>query len=170
MLKEIIRINLSSDIYLAGLLHDVGILALDQIKADFYPHLLDPESSLKKDLSTSENALIGVDHGQAGCWYAESLGLPQFYLDVILHHHFPEKATSNSLSVALVHLADLFAMSRDCGVGNDGYEPEITNSFGWVILQDQHRPFLDVHLPDFIETFNKELSKTWSGITDGLDF
>ncbi len=170
MLKEVLRVNLSSDIYLAGLLHDVGILSLDQIEANFYPHLVDSKSDLKKNLSEHETTLIGIDHGQAGCWYGESIGLPQYYLDVILHHHFPEKAQSNTLMVALVHLADLFAMARDTGVGGSGYEPEILESFGWIILQDQHRPFLDVHVPDFIETFSQELDNTWSGITNGLDF
>jgi HD-like signal output (HDOD) protein/CRP-like cAMP-binding protein len=117
MLKEVIRVNLSSDIYLAGLLHDLGILALDQIEPNFYPNLVDPGSSLKKNLSDSETDFIGVDHGQAGCWYGESIGLPQSYLDVIAHHHFPEKAGSNAVLVALVHLADLFAMLKDFGVG-----------------------------------------------------
>lgn len=170
LLKEVLRINLSSDIYLAGLLHDVGILTLDQIEPNFYPHLLSPDCDFKEKLSDSETALIGIDHGQAGCWYGESVGLPQFYLDVIAHHHFPEKAKSNAQIVALVNLADLFAMARDTGIGGGGYGPEIDKSFAWTILQDQHRPFIDTHVPDFIETFNQELDNTWSGITVGLDF
>jgi HD-like signal output (HDOD) protein/CRP-like cAMP-binding protein len=170
MLKDVIRINISSDIYLAGLLHDIGILALDPLEPDFYPQLIDPDGNLKESLLDSENQFIGIDHAQAGCWFGESIGLPASYLEVISHHHNPERAKNSALMVAIVHLADQFAMSRDYGVGGKGYETEILKSFGWVILQDKHRPFLDVHLPDFINTFNHELDNTWSGLTSGLDF
>ena len=170
ILTDIIRVNLSTDVYLAGLFHDIGILALDSFEPAFYPHLIDPKSALKKSLSEEELIFIGIDHGQAGSWYGESVGLPPAYLDVIKHHHKPDKAKDNSILVAVVHLADLFAMSRNCGVGDQGYEPEILHSSGWAILQDKHRPFLEVYVPDFIGTFNNELDNTWSGITDGLDF
>jgi len=40
LLKDTIRINIPDDVYLAGLFHDFGILALDQQQPLFYPQLL----------------------------------------------------------------------------------------------------------------------------------
>lgn len=169
LLKDILRIDLANDVYLAGLLHDIGILALDPIEPNFYPHLADQDSIVCKDLYTSENTYIGIDHGQAGAWFGESLGLPDPYLDVMRYHHFPEKARDNALLVALVHLANIFATQHQCGVGS-GKSATLNpmESFGWVILQEKHPPFLEVNVADFVLSFNEELTKTWSSITDGL--
>jgi len=171
MLTETIRISTSSDIYLAGLLHDIGVLGLDCIEPDFYPHLLDKDSQVFKNLLDSEMSYIGIDHGQAGAWFGESIALPEVYLDVMKMHHTPENARSNSLTIALVHLADLFAAEHGCGFEyGDGSDIDIIRSFAWVIIQEQHRPFLEVNIPDFIDTFNHELETTWSSITNGLNF
>jgi putative nucleotidyltransferase with HDIG domain len=171
MLTETIRISISSDVYLAGLLHDIGVLGLDCLEPDFYPHLLDKDSEVFQNFLESEMSYIGIDHGQAGAWIGEGIGMPEVYLDVMKMHHSPEKARSNSLTIALVHLADLFAAKHGCGFEySNGEEIDIIRSFSWVIIQEHHRPFLEVNIPDFINTFNSELESTWSSITDGLDF
>lgn len=162
MLKDVIGISITTDVYLAGLLHDVGILALDAIRPDFYPQLLRPDSEYKKDLVKAEKEYIGVDHGQAGVWLGESIGLPNVFIEVMRYHHLPEKAHAHSLLVSLVHLANLFAAERGVSIqGNSNQDLMIQNSFAWVIIQEQHKPFLDVNLVEFINSFNTELDKIW---------
>ncbi|MBU0908433.1 MAG: HDOD domain-containing protein, partial [Proteobacteria bacterium] len=80
LLRDTIRINISEDVYLAGLFHDLGKLALDQQQPLFYPQLLRPDF-IEKDICTSEQEYIGIDHAQAGCWLGEKMGLPKPYLD-----------------------------------------------------------------------------------------
>jgi HD-like signal output (HDOD) protein len=167
LLKEVIRLDMATDVYLAGLLHDLGMLALDQLEPDFYPQLLRPESELGTKLKKNETEYIGTDHGQAGRWLGEYLGLPSVYLDVIRLHHQPENAVGDSiLPIALVHLADLFATERGYCLGgqkikNTGKPLE---SFAWILIREQHRPFLDVNLSDFVFAFNEELDKSWKEI------
>ncbi len=171
MLKDTIRITTSDDVYLAGLLHDLGILALDPIEPNFYPNLLDKDSPIINALSEAEIDHIGIDHGQAGAWFGESIGLPTIYQDVMRFHHSLGQARENTLVIALVHLADIFATLHGCGIGCQP-DPPVSplGSLGWVIIQDEHRPFLEVNITDFVDNFNKELEKTWSSITDGLNF
>jgi len=172
LLRDVIRLSLTNDIYLAGLLHDIGILALDSIDPNFYPHLTDPESELCANLCLAEATYIGIDHSEAGALLGEGIGLPENFLDVMRFHHDPAAARDNQLSTALVHLAELFATLHGYGhcPGMTVPIPPPVESFAWVIIQEHHRPFCEVNVADFIDTFDKELVKTWSSITDGLVF
>lgn len=161
LLRDTIRINISDDVYLAGLLHDLGKLSLDQQQPLFYPQLLRPDF-IDKDICTSEQEYIGIDHAQAGCWLGEKMGLPKPYLDVMLLHHAPEKARENSLLIALIHLADLFAKDKGMIMGRaEGPPPSLSAAFGWIILQEQHHPFIDVNVDNFIRSFKIELDRMW---------
>ncbi len=171
LLAESIRVSSPADIYLAGLTHDLGIIGLDLIEPTVYPHISDPSSEIATNFLKAETTYIGIDHGQAGFWLGESLGLPEVYLNVMRLHHSPDMARSHSLIIALVHLADLFASHHGYGFEfSDVATDKITKSFAWILIQEKHRPFLDVNLPDFIEQFDEELNKTWTNITKNLNF
>lgn len=168
LLKDVIRINISTDMYLAGLLHDFGMLAIDTIKPEFYPQLMRPDSEIKKDLRMAEKEYIGADHGKVGLWLGDVIGLPQAFLDVMRFHHSPERAQSNILSVALVHLANSFAAERGVCMGEEGQRAKVRSSSAWSIIQDQHKPFLDVNVLQFIDSFNEELEKSWNDIIGSI--
>lgn len=172
LLRDVIRLSLTTDIYLAGLLHDIGILALDSIEPQFYPHLMDQSSELCANLCAAETSYIGIDHGQAGAVLAESIGLPETYLDVMRFHHDPTQARSSELSVALVHLANIFAGMHGGGLcpGGENLDHSPLETYAWAIIQEHHRPFCEVNVADFVKTFDDELTATWSSITDGLTF
>ncbi|MBU4260855.1 MAG: HDOD domain-containing protein [Proteobacteria bacterium] len=160
LLRDTIRINISEDVYLAGLFHDLGKLALDRQQPLFYPQLLRPDF-IEKDICTSEQEYIGIDHAQAGYWLGEKMGLPKPYLDVMLMHHTPEKARENVLLTGLIHLADLFAKDKGMIMGKEGPPQSLSTAFGWIIVQEQHRPFIDVNVDNFIRSFKVELERTW---------
>ncbi len=163
LLKETIRLNISEDIYLAGLFHDLGKLAMDQQQPDFYPQLLRPQF-IQQNICDVEKEFMSSDHCQAGAWLGEKLGFPKPYQEVMLLHHKPEKAKNNLLLIALVHLADLFAKERGIGMGEDTPQADIAGSFAWILIQEQHSPFIEVNITDFIQSFNSELDRRWGEI------
>lgn len=164
-LRETIRISLSADVYLCGLFHDLGMLQLNTFSPNFYPHTLQPSPELR-EVVKAEKEFIGVDHGQAGVWLAEGIGLPQPYPDVMKFHHIPEKAHTNPLPVALVSLANQFASLRGICLGQPELgQDEVLRSFAWTLLQENHRPFLEVNVLQFFESFNEELDRSWPTIT-----
>ncbi len=165
LLRDVIRVNIADDVYMAGLLHNLGILVLDRMDPDFYPHLARADSPLWTDLAGAEKDYFGVDHGQAGRWMAEKMGLPQGYQYAMHFHHAPERAMDHGVLVALVHLAVLFAADRGIRVDMPLPRPGmLADSFAWVIIQEQHRTFLDVNVTDFIQSFNAELDNTWNDV------
>ncbi len=97
--------------YTAGLLHDIGKIALDQLVADsapmFYRNLQDHHTGILE----LENRLMGTDHTRVGRTLAERWNLPSRIIDAIAHHHTPEKSDSDAGIVETVALANaLFHM------------------------------------------------------------
>ena len=172
LLKDILRLNISTDVYLAGLIHDIGVLALDQLEPDFYPHLSDSNAPITQSLNDAEIEYLGSDHGQAGYWFGQSLSLPEAFTDVMRFHHNLENCRDNALVTAITQLANLFASQHECGLYShpENLLEATLTSFGWIIIQENHRPFIEVNLTDFVTNFNEELSKTWGSVTGGLDF
>lgn len=79
----------AADAYAAGLLHDVGRLALIVAYPTQYPALLDAADARGLELLALERELLGTDHCEVGQWFTQQLMLPQMFQDVALHHHNP---------------------------------------------------------------------------------
>lgn len=92
--------------YLAGLLHDVGRLALLTVAQQDYLPLFESwreEASLLED----ERALFGMDHAQTGAWLAERWQLHPFFADALRYHHEPpDRILTAHQLVQAVALAD----------------------------------------------------------------
>lgn len=80
----------AADAYSAGLLHDIGRLALVVAYPTQYPALLDAADARGLELLALERDLLGMDHCEAGHWFTQQLLLPQMFQDIALHHHNPE--------------------------------------------------------------------------------
>jgi signal transduction histidine kinase len=73
--------------YLAGLLHDVGRLALlAAAPAEYAAHFLSPDDA---KLCWTEQRTLQITHGEAGAWLIERWQLDSFLSDSVLYHHEP---------------------------------------------------------------------------------
>ncbi len=170
LLKEVLRINVAPDVYLAGLLHRIGTLVLDQLQPAFYPQLLRPGNDFGRHLTDSEIEFVGAEHGQTGSWFGRQWGLPYPYQEVMGYYRIPQKARDHVLLVALVHLAAQFAASRGIRFGDvEESDQPVADSFAWQLVKEQHRAFQEANIPDFVAEFSGELTKAWKDIADGLE-
>jgi len=90
--------------YTAGLIHDIGRLALAVIQPAQYAHFLTNTEEHPCDVLKRERELFGIDHCQAGRWLVEAWKLPGAFADVTAHHHAEPKDGDSSV-VALVRQA-----------------------------------------------------------------
>ena len=93
--------------YTAGLLHDIGIIVLDQFISSVHPFFYRRTQIDGVELCEVESEKLGITHPQAGKQLAENWSLPDNLADVIRHHHYPEKARVDPELTHLVYLADL---------------------------------------------------------------
>ncbi|KIX11943.1 HDOD domain-containing protein [Dethiosulfatarculus sandiegensis] len=97
--------------YTAGLMHDLGKVALDQHAEKTRNFLLRATHDLGHTLMEVEQKIFGQDHATVGYWLAVRWGLPENICEVIEKHHAPHEANLQPELVQLVNLADLL-MSR----------------------------------------------------------
>ncbi len=95
--------------YLAGLLHDIGQLALLAGKGDGYRKLLEACAE-EEALIEQERRIYGITHPEAGALLAEYWRMQPLVSDAIRHHHVPVAQVYNATElVKLVNAANAIA-------------------------------------------------------------
>ncbi|MFZ0878682.1 MAG: HDOD domain-containing protein [Candidatus Acidiferrales bacterium] len=104
-------------VYLAGLLHDLGILVNSVLCPEEFRAALDLAKLKLIPLDQAEELILGFSHAEAGAILAEQWHLPPDLIAVIEFHHKVENAKDAKALVALVHLSDLLCRVRGLGYG-----------------------------------------------------
>lgn len=92
--------------YVAGLMRDIGRLALLVKYPEAYSNLLAVSRENHFDLMSTERELFEVDHCQAGVWMMQDLPFPPELRDVVALHHEPPRDGAFRI-LDLVRVADL---------------------------------------------------------------
>ncbi len=109
--------------FLAGLIHDIGKVVLDQYCHQDYERVLEKADSNYKDVSELENEIIGFDHTTVGRWLLEAWKLPPLLSEGVWLHHQPinkgwKEHESYQLG-AVLNVADTIAHIYRIGSGGD---------------------------------------------------
>jgi putative nucleotidyltransferase with HDIG domain len=78
--------------YTAGMMHDIGRVALAAIQPDSYAALLESMQADAHEVLLRERELFEVDHCEAGSHLVASWGLPAEFLEVACRHHERDEA------------------------------------------------------------------------------
>ncbi len=110
----------SEDIYLSGLLHDIGILVNGVLFADEFGDVLTEAMKRKVPIEDVEQNILGFSHAESGRILAELWRLPVELAEVIEYHSRPQDQKSPNDVTLIVQAADLACQKLGMGYG---YEP-----------------------------------------------
>ena len=112
ILTEKILPNFAEDAFFLGLIHNIGILAMNQCMPEQYQLVLNETKNSSFSNSEAENRFLGFNHMQLGEYLAKSWGLPETFTIPILHHHGIDDIVTDEpnidLMIKLLRLSSLF--------------------------------------------------------------
>lgn len=137
---RIVGYSALEEIFIAGLLHDVGKIVLDQFLHDKFAEILQKAEREKILVREAEEQLLGVNHAEIGAWLFEKWNLSKGLVEAVRHHHNPALAGEHQRLAAIVHLGDIVVRSLRFGSGGDGKVPPISET-AWNSLGMGAAPF-----------------------------
>jgi putative nucleotidyltransferase with HDIG domain len=135
--------DLSEQVFLAGLMHDIGKLLILQQHRESYEKLVKKGFSEGLESTLAEYRGYSFDHAQVGQLIAELWNFSPELYEAIGDHHKPWRDLKRGSLVTLVKLGNLIAHSQCLGIARDGashqkiYSPLLDE--GWSFFGVQAR-------------------------------
>ena len=113
---------MQEEFFVAGLLHDLGKIPLNNCFAEEYRQTLELAGIEQGPLSKAEEILLGFDHARVGKMIADKWQLNLGLTELLRFHHTPENASPNNQQlIGVVALANTYANLFDVGSAGDRY-------------------------------------------------
>jgi len=126
-------------LYLAGLLHDIGILVNALLFPKEFQAALEAARASETPLCEVEEQKLGFTHSDSGRILADIWKLPADIAEVVELHHHPSPDDPAIEITAVVYLADLLCRLRGLGYGYyEAREFDLASETAWHILQKKY--------------------------------
>ncbi|MGA1869348.1 MAG: HDOD domain-containing protein [bacterium] len=159
MISERIFQEKGDDAFLAGILHDIGMIVEDQVVQDLFLQACSAYRPGVKSITEYENEIIGTHHCEVGYLLASEWNLPYEIQDAIKNHHTLLREESSSRLAKIIQTAGCI-VTKIGYPAIQGIEEKLSPSLvpGINNMADEYRTLIK-DLPDEIEKA-KELYET----------
>lgn len=110
--------NVKEELFLAALLQDIGMLALDKVVPDLY-QAIGTRQANHQDVVVFERRKIGSDHANIGAWLLETWNFPDWILSAVANSHNPEAVELNQESELISRCVCVSAAMADILIRED---------------------------------------------------
>ena len=137
------RLRFNQDVaFTAGLLHDIGRLALVTGHPQAYGEVLAWRRTHDVEWLDAERAVLGIDHVDAGVALAQHWNFSDTMRQAIAYHHAPETPGAGFLA-AIVHVANAVVHALDLAGEDDEMVPTLS-SVAWEAMGLNEEAYLDL--------------------------
>ena len=127
------NVSQTEQLFVAGLLHDLGRLILYTYFPDDSLNVLARSRNRNKLLYEAEKDYLGCDHALLGMKLMQQWKLPLILENCVLYHHKPSQA-QQVVPASIVHLSDIVANSLGIGSSGERYVPPLDDN-AWENLE-----------------------------------
>ena len=117
--------NGSEELFLAGILHDIGLIVIDQVQGEPLRKAFTTYRTGTRPLLDLEREIVGADHCDVGYKLAKEWKMPEEVLKAVKNHHLHDeegRIQPNSVT-GIVQLAEYIAGKMKYGMIPDRAEP-----------------------------------------------
>lgn len=118
LIKNICQLDLTSDIFSAAFLHDIGKIILAQYDWENYSKVYAIKNYSEGELLKAEADYCGLNHCEIANLVAYSWNLPEIFCDIITYHHNPENSLNFKNECKIVKLANIITQ---CILNNEEF-------------------------------------------------
>jgi len=105
-----------SEAFLGALVHDIGLIVLDQFCHDEFMAMLEAAHRQGLPPLKAERQYLGTTHASVGAWLAQIWSFPKLLVEAIALHHSPADSSWGCPLAALVYLTDVVFSLYERGV------------------------------------------------------
>jgi HD-like signal output (HDOD) protein len=138
-MAQLVRYPDPEKAYLAGLLHDMGILVNTMTCAEESRACLDSAIRLQAPIDRCEQQQLGFTHCDSGSVLAQQWHFSPDVISAIEFHHKVHAATNAHALVSLIHLSDLLCRLRNLGYGYyEAMAVDLATDAAWAMLLKEY--------------------------------
>ena len=119
LFAEACNLRQSEQLFIIGLLHEIGHLILFSALPNESSEVLETASTQQRPLYQVEQEFFGFHYGQLGKRLMQEWSLPEDIQEIAEYHPHPSTAPEFQLEACIVHIADIFSQT-----GNSEADPE----------------------------------------------
>lgn len=142
-------VSRGEEIFLAGLLHDIGKVLLDAYLHEEYHEVLETAKRENLMLFEAEKLVLGASHTDFGQWLANEWKLPYNLTAGVAYHHNPTACPDHYILACLVHVSDVLVQALEIGHSGERLIPAIDPQ-AWASLH-LTETLLEQIIPEFEE-------------------
>jgi len=137
--RECVKTEQGEGAFVAGLLHDIGKVILDEYFAPEWTEVVRCSQSTGRAIRDVEDEMLGITHGEIGYLVCERWNLPPAIDGAILRHHTPPLGREGGATLdALVYLANTLVKKEEIGFSGDCHLWPVTGELLQAIDLKEH--------------------------------
>lgn len=111
-LRKVLNKPDGPDIFLAGLLHDIGWIVFDKIVPQKVLTAIKAKEAAGRWSLEMETEYIGMDHAEAGALFLKHWNIPPAVIEIVANHHCPEKSAQYPAQTGVVRISSILVQHR----------------------------------------------------------